>query len=61
MMICECAQKKNFNQLDTNAKILTAKIIMREVKQIAQEKNIPEELAYKFYCMGLYGGDRRIG
>lgn len=61
MKMFECAQRKNFDKLDVNAKIFTAKIIMREVKQIAKEKNISEELAYQFYCKGMYGGDREIG
>ena len=61
MKICEYMKKKNFDTLDTNGKIFMAKLIMKEVKQIAQEKNISEKLAYQYYSEGLYGGDREIG
>jgi hypothetical protein len=58
MEMYEYTNKAKFNELPEESKRFVAKNIMREVQRIAQEKNIPEELAYEMYAKGLYDVNR---
>lgn len=57
MKMYEYTRKKNFNDLSIDQKVFTAKVIMREVKKIAEEKGISEKDAYEAYSKGLYDKD----
>lgn len=57
----EYTQKRKFNELSEEQKVFMAKVIMNDVKQIALEKNIPEQFAYDLYSKGLFGSDRIVG
>ncbi len=57
----EYTQKRKFNELSGEQKVFIAKAIMNDVKQIALEKNISEQLAYDLYSKGLFGSDRIVG
>lgn len=57
----EYTQKRKFNELSGEQKVFIAKVIMNDVKQIALEKNISEQLAYDLYSKGLFGSDRIVG
>lgn len=57
----EYTQKRKFNELSGEQKVFMAKVIMNDVKQIALEKNISEQLAYDLYSKGLFGSDRIVG
>lgn len=61
MYMYEYTKKKKFDELSMEQKEFIAKVIMNDVKQIAQEKNIPEQLAYDLYSKGLFGSDRTVG
>lgn len=60
MRMYEYTQKSVVNELSGDQRIFVAKKIMQEVKKIAGEKGISEEMAYELYSKGLYGGDREI-
>lgn len=57
MKMYEYTRKRNFNELSIDQKVFTAKVIMREVKKIAEEKGISEKDAYEAYSKGLYDKD----
>ncbi|RKI35945.1 hypothetical protein D7V86_26730 [bacterium D16-51] len=61
MYMFEYTQKRKFNELSGEQKVFMAKVIMNDVKQIALEKNISEQLAYDLYSKGLFGSDRIVG
>ncbi|RKI35991.1 hypothetical protein D7V96_26335 [bacterium D16-59] len=61
MYMFEYTQKRKFNELSGEQKVFIAKVIMNDVKQIALEKNISEQLAYDLYSKGLFGSDRIVG
>lgn len=61
MYMFEYTQKRKFNELSGEQKVFIAKAIMNDVKQIALEKNISEQLAYDLYSKGLFGSDRIVG
>ena len=61
MYMFEYTQKRKFNELSEEQKVFMAKVIMNDVKQIALEKNIPEQLAYDLYSKGPFGSDRIVG
>jgi len=56
----EYMKKSNFNKLPPEQQRFMAKLITREVEQIAKEKDIPVEEAYFFFSKGLFGSDREI-
>lgn len=58
MRLFEYTQKSNLQKLSSDQQRFVAKLIMRDVKQLAQEKRITEPEAYALYATGLYGGDR---
>ncbi len=57
MRAFEYGKKKNMSELSPIQQKFTAKMIVKEVQQIAKEYNISEETAYWGYMHGLYGGD----
>lgn len=56
----ELTRKKKLEELSSNQRQFTAKMIVREVQKIAKEHNISEEEAYWGYTHGLYGADRDV-
>lgn len=56
----ELTMESKFDRLTPDQKVFFAKKIIREVNQLAQEKNITNEEAYDLYNKGLYGADRQI-
>lgn len=61
MRMYEYMKKENMKMLSKEQQHFVAKVIMNDIRQIVREHNISEEMAYKMYSMGLYGGDRIIG
>jgi hypothetical protein len=57
MAMYEYTRKSKFDELPEDVRHFVAKSIMRDVKKIAEAKNIPEELAYEMYAKGLYDTD----
>lgn len=47
-------------EMSSDQRQFTAKMIVREVQKIAKEHNISEEEAYWGYTHGLYGADRDV-
>lgn len=60
MKAFELTRKKKLEELSSNQRQFTAKMIVREVQKIAKEHNISEEEAYWGYTHGLYGADRDV-
>ena len=60
MRAFELTQKKNMEEMSSDQRQFTAKMIVREVQKIAKEHNISEEEAYWGYTHGLYGADRDV-
>ena len=60
MKLFEYMQKENFNQLPPEQQQFMAKLITREVEQIAKERNISVEKAYFFFSKGMFGSDREV-
>lgn len=52
--------KKKFEKLSMEQKKFMAKVIMNDVKQIALEQKISEQLAYDLYSKGLFGFDKTV-
>lgn len=61
MKAFEYTKRENMEKLDDDTRKFVAKMIVREVKRIAEEHNISEEAAYWGYAHGLYGADRDMG
>ena len=60
MKAFELTRKKKLEELSSDQRQFTAKMIVREVQKIAKEHNISEEEAYWGYTHGLYGSDRDV-
>lgn len=60
MMLFEYMKPGVLDQQEPTRKKFVAKLIVREVKQLAKDKNITENEAYFLLSKGLYGGDRNI-
>lgn len=60
MKAFELTRKQNMEEMSSDQRQFTAKMIVREVKKIAKEHNISEEEAYWGYTHGLYGADRDV-
>ena len=60
MKAFELTRKQNMEEMSSNQRQFTAKMIVREVQKIAKEHNISEEEAYWGYTHGLYGSDRDV-
>ena len=60
MKAFELTRKQNMEEMSSNQRQFTAKMIVREVQKIAKEHNISEEEAYWGYTHGLYGADRDV-
>lgn len=60
MKAFELTRKKKLEELSSDQRQFTAKMIVREVQKIAKEHNISEEEAYWGYTHGLYGADREV-
>lgn len=58
MRAFELTDKRKMEDLDPERRIFAAKMILREVDRIAEEKGIAPEEAYECWRRGLYGGDR---
>ena len=48
-------------QLDADRRKFMARVIVRDVKEIADRLGISEEIAYEAYRKGLFDGDRKLG
>lgn len=60
MKAFELTRKQNMEEMSSDQRQFTAKMIVREVQKIAKEHNISEEEAYWGYTHGLYGSDRDV-
>lgn len=60
MRVFELAQKKNMESFTPDQQKFLSKLIIRNVKRIAVENDMPENEAYYWYMHGLYGGDDEI-
>ena len=60
MKAFELTRKQNMEELSSDQRQFTAKMIVREVQKIAKEHNISEKEAYWGYTHGLYGADRDV-
>jgi len=60
MKAFELTRKQNMEEMLSDQRQFTAKMIVREVQKIAKEHNISEEEAYWGYTHGLYGSDRDV-
>lgn len=60
MKAFELTRKKQLEELSSDQRQFTAKMIVREVQKIAKEHNISEKEAYWGYTHGLYGADRDV-
>lgn len=60
MKIFEYMKPSIINSLDPTRRKFVAKMIKKEVEQVAMENGISEEQAYFYMSKGLYGGDREI-
>lgn len=60
MKLFEYMRKENLNRLPPEQQRFMAKLITREVEQIAREKNMPVEKAYYLFSKGLFGSDREV-
>lgn len=60
MRIFEYTKKSNLQKLSPDQQKFVVKMIMRDVKQLAEKKQITEPEAYALYATGLYGGDRML-
>lgn len=60
MRLFEYMKPSVMNSLEPTRQRFVAKMIKREVEQVAEQTGLTKEEAY--YCMskGLYGGDREI-
>ena len=54
-------KEKTLKELDPDSRKLMARIVVRDVKQIAKRLGVSEEIAYEAYRRGLLGGDRQLG
>lgn len=60
MKAFELTRRKKLEELSSDQRQFTAKMIVREVQKIAKEHNISEKEAYWGYTHGLYGADRDV-
>ena len=60
MYLFELMQRRNFDNLTKNQKLLVSKIIRNKTDKVAIEHNISPEIAYFSLSRGLYGGDTEI-
>ena len=60
MKAFELTRKQNMEEMSSDQRQFTAKMIVREVQKIAKEHNVSEEEAYWGYTHGLYGSDRDV-
>lgn len=60
MKAFELTRKKKLEELSSDQRQFTAKMIVREIQKIAKEHNISEKEAYWGYTHGLYGADRDV-
>lgn len=60
MRLFEYMKPGVMEQLDPTRQKFVAKLITREVEQLAKDKNITTNEAYYWLSKGLYGGDRYI-
>ena len=60
MKAFELTRKKKLEELSSDQRQFTAKMIVREVQKIAKEHNISEKEAYWGNTHGLYGADRDV-
>lgn len=60
MMLFEYMKPGVLDQQEPTRKKFIAKLIVKETKQLAKDKNITENEAYFLLSKGLYGGDRNI-
>ena len=58
--VFDYTKKETMEELTPDQREFTAKMIVRDIKQIAERLNISEELAYEAYRRGLLGGDRQL-
>lgn len=60
MKIFEYMKPSVMNSLEPTRQKFVAKMIKREVEQVAEKNGLTEEEAYYWMSKGLYGGDRDI-
>ena len=60
MKLMDYMKPSVMNSLEPTTQKFVAKMIIREVKKVAKEKDMTEEQAYYWMSKGLYGGDREI-
>ena len=60
MRLFEYMKPGVLDQQEPTRKKFIAKLIVKETKQLAKDKNITENEAYMLLSRGLYGGDRDI-
>lgn len=60
MKLMEYMKPSVMNSLEPTRQKFVAKMIIREVQQVAKENDMTEEQAYYWMSKGLYGGDRDI-
>jgi len=60
MRLFEYMKPGVMEQLEPTRQKFVAKLIVKEVKQLAKDKSITENEAYYLLSKGLYGGDRNI-
>lgn len=60
MKLFEYMKPSVMNSLEPTRQKFVAKMIIREVEQVAEKNGIAKEQAYYSMSKGLYGGDRDI-
>lgn len=60
MRLFEYMRPSVMNSLEPTRQKFVAKMIKREVEQVAEKNGVTEEEAYYLMSKGLYGGDREI-
>lgn len=60
MKLFEYMKPSVMNSLNPTRQKFVAKMIKREVEQVAEAHGLTEEEAYYWMSKGLYGGDRDI-
>lgn len=60
MRLFEYMKPGVMEKLEPTRQKFVAKLIVKEVKQLAKDKSITENEAYYLLSKGLYGGDRNI-
>lgn len=60
MKLFEYMQPSVFKSLEPSQQRFISKIVMKEVEEVSEERNITKEEAYNCIAKGLYTGDREI-